>query len=94
MPRMIPEVYTTSIHEGLRLYATWPIGTELELGDFGRLENYLFIKEGNIAKTYRIPVKVKDYPRPVFFEFKSLGTQGISDSLPGSRESERWVLLP
>src|SRR5690349_20796663 len=78
--------YTKTIHENLRQYATWPIGSDLGLGDYGLLDGHWFIKYGNI-NDLSITYKPWQSETDLSFEFKSSGIEEARIKAAASAES-------
>lgn len=80
----LAKVYTSSVHDQLRLYGAWPIGEEIGLGDYGKLEGDRFVRRGNIAKDYGITVTPAASDVKLSFEFKSSGIAETRFNVDGS----------
>lgn len=46
------------------LYATWPPTTPMKLGDYGKLDGKVFVKQGNIRDDFNIPFSTNIDPTP------------------------------
>jgi hypothetical protein len=72
MSEALADVYTTAVHHNLKQYATWPIGSLLQVGDYGTLQGTMFNRIGNIADArFKIKCKEAQSPARLVFEFKS-----------------------
>jgi len=64
-------LYANELKKHFRtLYANWEPGTELRLGDYGRLEGNIFVPEGNLEE---------DFPKEFPQDFIILREDGASD---------------
>jgi len=69
----IGDIYTREIHDNMNLYAAWPPGEMLSLGDYGILIEKRFDRRGNIYSDFGIPKREKKYPSIANYKFSSLG---------------------
>lgn len=67
--------YASAIRAQLRLYAAWPFGIELNVGDYGRLSGDLFIREGNITEILPIQLSDKKVAANLEFNYTSDGVK-------------------
>lgn len=75
MTTSLADVYASAVHDHLRLFANWPIGTERRLGDYGYLDGDIFVQEGNLFDDPElgIALQARTSPAEVVFRFKSAG---------------------
>lgn len=73
----IADIYTSTIHGNLRQFATWPVGAQIELGDFGVLEKSWFVRLGNIRDVLGIDLNIDESATGIEFEYKSSGVDEI-----------------
>lgn len=69
----IADIYTEEVHGNIDLYATWPPGEMLSLGDYGELRENQFERKGNVSNDFGVSFKVKKYPSNANYKFASLG---------------------
>jgi hypothetical protein len=66
------ERYCKEVHDQLKMYAVWLPDVRLELGDFGKVFNNIFTKEGNLRKNFNVNFKAKlDSDAIASYEFSS-----------------------
>jgi hypothetical protein len=70
----LKDFYTKLVYEEWGAYASWPIGSKINLGDYGRLDGYRFVVEGNI-KDFGVNVTGFKSKVNLFFELKSSGVK-------------------
>lgn len=79
------EVYTENLHKHFRiLYANWPPGSPIELGDFGILTGDIFIRKGNILDKYKINFKKIIDKSKDDYEYKSSDSTEVNFNSKGS----------
>jgi hypothetical protein len=68
----IAEIYCEDLHDNFQeLYATWPIGNPLQLGDYGVLKkNSVFVRLGNVSQ-HGIQFTTRSDPTKDDYEYKS-----------------------
>ena len=69
----IADIYTEEVHRNIDLYATWPPGEMLTLGDYGELIGDRFERRGNLITDFGISFKEKKYPSNANYKFASSG---------------------
>ena len=67
--------YAAAMRAGLRLYAAWPFGIELKIGDYGRLTGDLFVKQGHIHDLISTQLSTDAVPAAVEFNYSSEGVE-------------------
>lgn len=75
----IAESYTSTLHEKLKFFASWPNNMLVQLGDYGTLQGALFAKTGNLGSDFNINI-VPDIQSGAVnnvFEHKSGGIKEI-----------------
>src|SRR3954453_3728520 len=93
MSEAVAELYTRLLHENLKQYAAWPVGSSLRLGDYGTIDGHTFKRIDNITTQFKIPCKDAISPVNLVFEYKSAGVAetklnaGASVSIPGANIS-------
>ena len=90
MSDALADVYTDAVHDELKQYAAWPIGTPIQLGDYGTIEGSIFKRIDNIRSQFKISYTPVSSPVNIVFEFKSVGVEenkvraGGSVAVPGT----------
>ncbi len=83
--KKLAKVYTENLHDHfVTLYATWPPGSPINLGDFGTLDGDIFIPKGNIKDKYGINFDLVIDDTNDDFEFKSSDSTEINFNSKGS----------
>ncbi|MGB8477994.1 MAG: hypothetical protein WCE63_04030 [Acidobacteriaceae bacterium] len=83
------ERYCKEVHDQLKMYSPWLPDVRLEPGDFGKVSNAIFTKEGNLGKNFKINFTTKqDSDADASYEFSSKGCKQIdvnssATGLPG-----------
>jgi hypothetical protein len=69
----VTEIYCEDLHDNFQeLYATWPPGNPLRLGDFGLIRDHdVFVRQGNIADKFGITFKPRDDSTGDDYEYTS-----------------------
>jgi len=69
----IADIYTEEIHGNINMYAAWPPGDTLSLGDYGVLIGNRFERKGNVNNDFGVSYREKKYPSTSNYKFASLG---------------------
>jgi hypothetical protein len=83
----LDSVYTRAVHQRLKQFATWPVGSLISLGDYGTLEDERFKRLGNIQDDFGIECKGVESPVRMVFDFKSAEVEETSIKA-GAKASE------
>jgi hypothetical protein len=70
----VKERYGKSLRDQLDHFPVWDVGTRVELGDYGVIEDDCFSKQGNIVTEYQSTLDMTSSGAPAFWEFTSEGT--------------------
>jgi hypothetical protein len=83
MTKHLRDVYTSEVLNELHLHAVWPIGANIELGDYGTLEGNCFVPRGKLKLDFGIAVQDGQSGVPLMFEFKSSGVVAVEGGVRG-----------
>jgi hypothetical protein len=94
----LAKVYATGIHRNfLTYYAAWPPGIPLSLGDYGEIQDNIFMPKDNIVKKFEIPLKIKHVTDKQDYEYISpdnvfIRVENDSATVGGSIKSIRAII--
>lgn len=76
--------YCENIHKNIEpYYATWLPTVPVKLGDYGKMDGKIFIRQGNITTDFGVNFTVETDQDSGDFEYKSSGTNAINTNASG-----------
>ena len=73
------EIYADELHDNFQvMYAAWPPGEPLRLGDYGPIRGNLFVRIGNITSDEKIAFESRHDPTRDQWEYKSAGSVALA----------------
>jgi hypothetical protein len=80
----IAELYADQVHDNLKpLYANWDVSTPRQLGDYGVLDDNIFVQLGNITKDFGVKFTPRTDTRKDTRSFSSKGSTEVNISAQG-----------
>lgn len=80
----LAKTYVRDIHkEWVHVFGTWPIGSQVELGDYGYLEDGIFLRFGNIADK-QVAGEIREDENEDVHEYKSADKVSVASHAKGS----------
>lgn len=77
--------YCENIHKNIEpYYATWLPTVPVKLGDYGKMDGTIFVRQGNIKTDFAVDFTVEADTDSGDFEYKSSGTNAINANAGGS----------
>lgn len=79
------EIYTNNLHKHFKvLFANFPPGTPLRLGDYGEMNGKIFVRRGNIADDFGVSFEVREDQAKDDYEYKSGNSIQVAFNAKGS----------
>jgi hypothetical protein len=76
--------YCENIHKNIEpYYATWLPTVPVKLGDYGKMDGKIFIRQGNITTDFGVNFTVEADQDSGDFEYKSSGTNAVNTNAGG-----------
>lgn len=77
--------YCENIHKNIEpYYATWLPTVPVKLGDYGKMDGKIFIRQGNIKTDFGVDFTVEADTDSGDFEYKSSGTNAVNANAGGT----------